>query len=96
MLCQRGEVVPAVDGEGLKSTVRTLREDVVGSIFCDATLLLAFEPEKKRELRKVSVRDFNLDSKMKNICLCLVKNNMKAEQHQGFSSPPFASLAVDL
>lgn len=96
VLCQRGEVVPAVDGEGLKSTVRTLREDVVGSIFCDATLLLAFEPEKKRALRKVSVRDLNLDSNMKNIWFCLVKNNMKAEQHQAFSSPPFASLAVDL
>lgn len=74
MLCQRGEVVPAVYGEGLKGPVRTLRENVVGSIFGDAALLLAFEPEKKVELRKVSVCDFNLDSKTKNICFLVASS----------------------
>lgn len=58
VLCQRCKVVPAMDGKGLKSTVRTLREDVVGSIFCNATLLLTFEPEK-----------IITDNKKFNVCL---------------------------
>lgn len=68
MLCQWSEVVPAVDGEGLKGTVGTLREDVVGSIFCNATLLLTLEPEK-----------IIIDNKKINICLYMVTYNMKAE-----------------
>lgn len=68
MLCQRSEVVPTVDGKGLKSTVGTLREDVVGSIFCNATLLLTFEPEK-----------IITDNEKINICLYLVTDNMIAE-----------------
>lgn len=46
VLRQRREVVPAVDRKGLESAVGTLREDVVRSIFCNATLFLTFEPKK--------------------------------------------------
>lgn len=44
VLGQWCEVVPAVDREGLKRSIRTLCKDVVGCIFCNTALLLAFEP----------------------------------------------------
>lgn len=44
----RGEVVPAVDREGLKRAVWTLGEDVVRGVLCHPSLLLALESETDR------------------------------------------------